>query len=75
MESTFYFFNDFVDIPITSDEQYDLLQSLKVSTVSSTTEVVQTGKTEKLQQMEKYRNQLNDTIDADVRQAVCFNLG
>ncbi|KAJ3090469.1 hypothetical protein HK102_003650 [Quaeritorhiza haematococci] len=64
LENSFFFFNDYIDVPIVSDEQFQALEAFKAASQEATLEVVKSGKTEKLMSLEDKRNELNDMIDA-----------
>ncbi|KAJ3148056.1 hypothetical protein HDU89_004901 [Geranomyces variabilis] len=63
LESSFFFFNEYIDIPIVSDEQYNALEAYKAATQEATLEIVKTGKTDKLSTLSMRRNELNDMVD------------
>ncbi|TPX59062.1 hypothetical protein PhCBS80983_g02729 [Powellomyces hirtus] len=63
LESSFFFFNEYIDIPIVSDEQYNALEAFKAATQEATLEIVKTGKTDKLSNLSMQRNELNDMVD------------
>ncbi|KAJ3014030.1 hypothetical protein HKX48_005388 [Thoreauomyces humboldtii] len=63
LESSFFFFNEYIDIPIVSDEQYNALESFKAATQEATLEIVKTGKTDKLASLEARKNEMNDMVD------------
>ncbi|KAI8822501.1 armadillo-type protein [Fimicolochytrium jonesii] len=68
LENSFFFFNEYIDIPIVSDEQYNALESFKAATQEATMEIVKTGKTDKFTALERRKNELNDAVDAKSEQ-------
>lgn len=73
MESSFFYFNEYCDIPIVSEEQYIAQQNFQKSTQEATLEIVKSGRTEKLVGIEERRNALNEEIDELVL-SECFGL-
>ncbi|KND03924.1 uncharacterized protein SPPG_01373 [Spizellomyces punctatus DAOM BR117] len=63
LESSFFFFNEYIDIPIVSDEQYEALEEFKTANQEATLEIVKTGKTDKFSALEIRKNELNDLVD------------
>ncbi|KAI9005894.1 armadillo-type protein [Gaertneriomyces semiglobifer] len=68
LESSFFFFNEYIDIPIVSDEQYEALEAFKAATQEATLEIVKSGKTDKFSQLEMRKNELNDLTDTKSEQ-------
>ncbi|KAJ3041917.1 hypothetical protein HDV00_008426 [Rhizophlyctis rosea] len=66
LENSFFFYNDYIDVPIVSDEQYEALEAYKAAAQEATLEIVKTGKTDKLTNLEAKKNDLNDMVDAKV---------
>ncbi|KAI9106007.1 armadillo-type protein [Phlyctochytrium arcticum] len=68
LESSFFFFNEYIDIPIVSDEQYEALEAFKAATQEATLEIVKSGKTDKFSALEMRKNDLNDLVDTRLEQ-------
>jgi hypothetical protein len=66
LEKSFYFENQFADIPIISDEQISALQSLRDSTQEAILDVVKSGKTEKIKLIDNKNDQWNGEVDTEV---------
>ncbi|TPX30748.1 hypothetical protein SmJEL517_g05768 [Synchytrium microbalum] len=65
LESSFFFFDETMDAPIVSEEQYQTFEAMKKLSQEATQEVVKTGKVDKLGQLEAKRNELVDVIDTE----------
>ncbi|KAI8848354.1 armadillo-type protein [Chytridium lagenaria] len=63
LESSFYFFNEYIDVPIVSEEQYVALEKYKASTQEATLEMVKSGKLDKLSSLDAQKVEINDVID------------
>ncbi|KAL2913671.1 hypothetical protein HK105_206831 [Polyrhizophydium stewartii] len=63
IERSLYFYNEFVDIPIVSDEQFDSVERHRASAQEATLEIVKSGRTEKLSGMESRRSEMNEAVD------------
>ncbi|KAJ3213498.1 Jouberin [Dinochytrium kinnereticum] len=63
LENSFYFFNEFIDVPIVSEEQYVALEKYKTSTQEATLEMVKSGKLDKLSSLDAQKTEVNDVID------------
>ncbi|KAI9207546.1 armadillo-type protein [Polychytrium aggregatum] len=63
MESTFYFFSEYVDVPIVSQDQYETLENLRSQSLEATLEIVKSGNTEKLMQLEDKKKDLNTMVE------------
>ncbi|KAI8922787.1 armadillo-type protein [Entophlyctis helioformis] len=68
IERSFYFFNEFVDIPIVSDEQFESLERYRETTHEATLEIVKSGKTEKLTTLDNRRVEMNESVDVKSEQ-------
>ncbi|KAJ3055066.1 hypothetical protein HK097_011629 [Rhizophlyctis rosea] len=68
LENSFFFYSDYIDVPIVSDEQYEALEAFKAAAQDATLEIVKTGKTDKLTSLEAKKNDLNDVVDAKSEQ-------
>ncbi|KAI9141859.1 hypothetical protein BKA69DRAFT_1071625 [Paraphysoderma sedebokerense] len=63
MERSLFFFNEYSDIPITSDEQYEALESLKLESQEATLEAVRTGQFESFHKFQDKKMAMNEIID------------
>ncbi|KAJ3101339.1 hypothetical protein HDU97_001433 [Phlyctochytrium planicorne] len=63
LENSFYFFNEFIDVPIVSEEQFTALEKFKTSTQEATLEMVKSGKTDKLSSLDAQKTEISDVID------------
>ncbi|KAJ3415514.1 RNA polymerase II associated protein 1 [Chytridiales sp. JEL 0842] len=63
LENTFFFFNEYVDVPIVSEEQLQALEGYKSAAQEATLEIVKLGKTDKLSDIDVKRNELNEVVD------------
>ena len=68
---SFYFQNQFADIPIISDEQISALQTLRDSTQEAILDVVKSGKTEKIKLIENRNDQWKEEVDTEVDPMCC----
>eukprot|EP00842_Homolaphlyctis_polyrhiza_P003152 jgi/Hompol1/3838/HPOL_003403-RA len=66
IERSLYFFNDHVDIPIVSDEQFEGVERLRLQSHEATLEIVKSGKTDKLSKMDGRRIEMNESVDIKV---------
>lgn len=62
-EQNYFFYNDYVDVPITSFEQYETLESFKMMSHEATIELANLGKTDKLAILELEKNELFNMMD------------
>ncbi|KAJ3313925.1 hypothetical protein HDU76_002509 [Blyttiomyces sp. JEL0837] len=68
LENSFYFFNEYVDVPIVSEEQYLAIEAFKASSQEATLEAVKSGKTDKLSGLDAKKTELNDIVDSKSEQ-------
>ncbi|KAJ3226007.1 hypothetical protein HK099_005713 [Clydaea vesicula] len=68
MEESFFFFNDYVDVPIVSEEQYLAFEEFKRSNQEATLEIVKSGKTDKLTSLEEQKDAMNVLLDVKSEQ-------
>ncbi|KAJ1562766.1 hypothetical protein HK096_003736 [Nowakowskiella sp. JEL0078] len=64
LENSLFFFNEYVDVPVISEEQYDALEAFKKFSQEATMEVVNSGKTDKLNSLQEKRHELDVNIDS-----------
>ncbi|KAJ3242402.1 hypothetical protein HDU78_001407 [Chytriomyces hyalinus] len=64
LESTFYFFNEFVDVPIVSDEQYEALEALKAENQKATLEAVKSGTTDRLSALDMKKVEMDEMLES-----------
>lgn len=64
LESSYFFFNDFADMPITSEEQFLLVESFRLSLSESTSEILKAGTAEKLSAIHNKRKDVNESVEA-----------
>lgn len=65
LEKSFYYQNQFADIPIVSDEQITALQDLRDQTQEAILDVIKSGKTEKVKLIDNRNDQWNEQVDAE----------
>ncbi|KAJ3318939.1 hypothetical protein HDV06_006928 [Boothiomyces sp. JEL0866] len=65
MEQSFYFANQFADIPIISDEQIAAIQELRDLSQEAILDVVKSGKTEKVDLIDNKNDQWNGEVDSE----------
>ncbi|KAJ3309526.1 hypothetical protein HDV04_005966 [Boothiomyces sp. JEL0838] len=65
MEQSFYFANQFADIPIISDEQITAIQELRDLSQEAILDVVKSGKTEKVDLIDNKNDQWNGEVDSE----------
>ncbi|KAJ3269686.1 hypothetical protein HDV01_001114 [Terramyces sp. JEL0728] len=65
MEQSFYFANQFSDIPIISDEQIAAIQELRDLSQEAILDVVKSGKTEKVDLIDNKNDQWNGEVDSE----------
>ncbi|KAJ3000336.1 hypothetical protein HDV02_006143 [Globomyces sp. JEL0801] len=65
LEKSFYFQNQFIDIPIISDEQIAALQELRDLSQEAILDVVKSGKTEKVGLIDNKNDQWNGEVDSE----------
>ncbi|KAJ3084110.1 hypothetical protein HDU99_003321 [Rhizoclosmatium hyalinum] len=63
LESTFYFFNEFIDVPIVSEEQYEALEALKAENQKATLEAVKSGTTDRLSALDMKKAEMDEMIE------------
>ncbi|RKO84583.1 hypothetical protein BDK51DRAFT_48506 [Blyttiomyces helicus] len=63
LEKNFFFFNEFNDVLVVSDEQYEALEAFKAGARDATLEIVKSGKTDKLIALEQSKKELNTMVD------------
>ena len=68
IDESFFFFNDYVDVPIISDEQFAALEKLKNEKEEATLEIVKSGKVDKLIELEARKGAINEGIDGKTAQ-------
>ncbi|KAJ3128551.1 hypothetical protein HK100_009127 [Physocladia obscura] len=64
LESSFYFFNEFIDVPIVSEEQYEALEFLKAENQKATLEAVKSGTTERLTALDMKKVAMDDMLES-----------
>lgn len=64
LESSFFFFNDFLDIPIVSEEQYASICAHKQAAQEAAMELVKLGRSEKLSVHDAQKNEMNEALDS-----------
>ncbi|KAJ3116086.1 hypothetical protein HDU96_010461 [Phlyctochytrium bullatum] len=74
LETSFYFFSDYVDVPIVSEEQFVALQKYKASSQEATLEIVKSGKVDLLSNLEGQKAEIEEIIDLKVKKADVINL-
>lgn len=63
LEDAFFFFNDQIDIPIVSAEQYNAFIEMDAIRQEATNEIVKSGRIDKLTEIEENRNAMNEIMD------------
>ncbi|KAJ3208349.1 hypothetical protein HDU82_002587 [Entophlyctis luteolus] len=63
LEDSFYFFNEFLDVPITSEEQFVALEALKEERQKATLEAVKSGITERLSALDMKKAELDEILE------------
>ncbi|RKP19157.1 hypothetical protein ROZALSC1DRAFT_29212, partial [Rozella allomycis CSF55] len=63
MEDSFFFFNEFVDIPVLDEEQFEILEAFKSESMNATNDMVKNNKTEKMNLIIQTRKELDESID------------
>lgn len=66
LEKSFYFCNQFADIPIISEEQLIALQELRDLSQEAILDVVKSGKTEKIGLIDNKNDQWSNEVDSEV---------
>ncbi|TPX45274.1 hypothetical protein SeMB42_g04067 [Synchytrium endobioticum] len=65
LESSFFFFDETMDAPIVSEEQYETFEAMRKLSQEATQEVVKSGRVDKLGQLEAKRRELVQVIDTE----------
>ncbi|ORX46647.1 hypothetical protein BCR36DRAFT_356717 [Piromyces finnis] len=63
IEKSLFFFNDYIDIPIVSSEQYNMIEEIKKESQDATLEIMKTGKATKLSHFENTKNEFNSIME------------
>lgn len=63
LESSFFFFNEYVDVPIVSDEQFAALEEYKMAVQDATQDIMKMGNAETFLYTDAKRNEMNDVVD------------
>ncbi|KAI8611201.1 armadillo-type protein [Chytriomyces sp. MP71] len=63
LENTFYFFNEFIDVPVVSDEQYEALEALKAENQKATLEAVKSGVTDRLSALDMKKVEMDEMLE------------
>jgi len=77
IEKSLYFFNDYIDIPIVSSEQYNLIEQIKRETQEATLEILKTGNATKLNHFENTKNEFNSIMEnenEELRKSVIISM-
>ncbi|KAJ3058037.1 hypothetical protein HDU98_005848 [Podochytrium sp. JEL0797] len=69
LESKFYFFNEFIDVPIVSEEQYEALEALKAENQKATLEAVKSGTTDRLSALDMKKVEMDEMLENKVRKS------
>ncbi|KAI9350180.1 armadillo-type protein [Obelidium mucronatum] len=64
LENTFYFFNEFIDVPIVSEEQYEALEELKAENQKATLEAVKSGTTDRLSALDMKKVEMDEMLES-----------
>jgi len=77
IEKSLFFFNDYIDIPIVSSEQYNLIEEIKRESQDATLEILKTGKATKLNHFENIKNEFNSIMEnenEELRKSVIISM-
>ncbi|ORX86881.1 hypothetical protein BCR32DRAFT_289679 [Anaeromyces robustus] len=77
IEKSLFFFSDYIDIPIVSSEQYNLIEEIKKESQEATLEIMKTGKATKLNKFENTKNEFNSIIEnenEELRKSVTISM-
>jgi hypothetical protein len=77
IEKSLYFFNDYIDVPIISSEQFNLIEEIKKESQEETLEILKTGKATKLNHFENTKNEFDSILEnesEELRKSVTISM-
>ncbi|ORY35099.1 hypothetical protein LY90DRAFT_704931 [Neocallimastix californiae] len=77
IEKSLYFFNDYIDVPIISSEQFNLIEEIKKESQEATLEILKTGKATKLNHFENTKNEFDSILEnesEELRKSVTISM-
>ncbi|KAI9362464.1 armadillo-type protein [Zopfochytrium polystomum] len=63
LEETLFFYNDYLDIPITSEEEYGKVQEYKKAKMEATMEIFKLGRSDKMSALDKNKSDLVEILE------------
>ncbi|KAJ8326515.1 hypothetical protein O5D80_005263 [Batrachochytrium dendrobatidis] len=68
VERSKYFYNEYADIPIVSDEQFDSIEQYRAAAQEATLDIIKSGKIDKMSGIESKRSEMNESMDTKSEQ-------